>query len=677
MTASPTRPDLLALSPDTLAALTNRGLVKRAAKEVDAGTGPELAYRDDDTVLGVHPDGSRTCLPAGAALDGATCSCGAAGVCRHTIGLVLAHQRHSAAAPEPDPAWSPADFDDAQLAAAFGRAAMAAARRAFERGYRATVHRAGGATAVPWVELPTCTVRFPVPRELGYALSDAAPARAGETVVLAVWAFRAATADGPLSIGGPAATAAPAPAPASNGPDASDGPDTSDAPDGRGRTGELDEALALARDLLLDGVTRTTPVFAAQLTRAADDLSRAALHWPAAALGELRDQVAWGAARDARYEPAKVAALLAELHARHLAAVLDRPGALGTREPAQTPLRRTRLVALGCRITGRTALDRTAELYFAQPDAGIVLVMRRQWQLTDGRQPTGADLATRRLLGHPLHALATANVVSEQISRSPGRTVTIGRGRVAATSVTPVGAAWADLPDTVLVRDAAAHLDRWSDRPPRLVRPRVEADHTRVLAVSAVESLGYDAAAQRLEAVVRDAAGNAVLVCADHEPAAPGRLDTLAEALGSGHVSHLSGFLRREGGRPVLDPLAVLTPDGPTVPDLAPATASPALTPAPRHTGDPITTALESALATLADLTHAGLRHADPTRLAAAATALRTTGLTTAAGLLDAITPRTPDTWADAAVHLLTALDLHHETGADHPRTDREDVTTP
>ncbi|MEV7027421.1 hypothetical protein, partial [Kitasatospora sp. NPDC093558] len=473
---TPPRADLLALGPDTLAALANRGLVKRAAKDLDAGAGPEVETAEDGAVLGVHPDGTRTRLPVGAGLDAAECGCGAPGACRHLIGLVLADQRrYATAAPaEPEPAWSPGEFDDNQLVAALDRASLAAARRAFDAGYAATVHRGGAGRPAPWVELAGCTVRFPVPHGLGHALTDAAAARRGETIALAVWAFRAADARADtvadtgaaslqVSVGGPA--------PATHRP----------ANDAR-----LDEAVALADELLLDGIAHATPVFTAQLGRAAAALSRSSLHWPAAALTELRDQADAYAARDTRYATATAAELVAELHARRRAATLDRPGALGTREPADTPLRRVRLVALGCRVSGRSAAERTAEVYFAQPDAGIALVLRKRWDLAEGQHLVGADLASRRILGSPLRALATANVVSETISRSAGRTVTIGRSRVAATSVTPLGSAWADLPDTLLVRDAAAHLRARDDRPPALIRPRVAADTARVLEVASV-----------------------------------------------------------------------------------------------------------------------------------------------------------------------------------------------
>ncbi|MEU1597001.1 hypothetical protein ABZ468_30140 [Streptomyces sp. NPDC005708] len=661
LAGAPLREDLLALTAETLASLANRGLVKRAAKELDAGAGPRVDRASDGSVCGVHPDGSQTRLPVGVGLDAAECSCAATGVCRHRIGLVLAYQRlHATVGPAAPPviAWSPGGFDDAQLDAVLGRTALAAARRAFERGYAATVHRADEAQPVPWVELATCTVRFPVPHELGYALTDAATPLRGEAIALAVWAFRSADAN---------AEAGGADAQVSVGGQPPVGPSVNEGRDGLG------EAVALTDELLLDGVAHTTPVFVAQLDRAGAALSRASLHWPAAVLTDLRRQVDAYAARDARYEATQVARLVAELHARHRAGAIDGPGVLGTQEPADTPLRRVRLVALGCRISGRTTTERAAEVYFAQPDAGIALVLRKRWKLTESHVVTGSDLATRRLLGSPLRSLAGANVVSENISRSPGRAVTIGRGRVAATSITPVGSAWADLPASLLVRDLAAHLHSWDDRPPRLIRPRVEADAARVLAVATVDSVGYDAAQQRLEAVVRDPSGAAALVRADHDPVCPGRLDALAKALGGGQVRFVSGLLRREGGRPVLDPLAVLTADELVICDLATDDGTSVLAPVAERTPHPITCALVSGLSALADLAHTGLRGHSRfarDRLATAAAELRRTGLHAGAALLQAVATtlvtETADAavtpWADAAIHLLVALEVHQET---------------
>ncbi|MCN9241509.1 SWIM zinc finger family protein [Streptomyces sp. RY43-2] len=690
-----TRADLRALTPETLAALANRGLVKRAEKDLAAGSGPEVTTTADSAVHGTFPDGTKTVLPAGVGLDAADCSCGAAGVCRHRLALVLAYQRRpsttTADGPDEPPAsvqpaaterlfvdWSPGEFDDGTLTASLGRPALTAARRVLDRGYTARLHRARPEDPIPRVELPTCTVSFPVPHELGYALTDAVGALRGEVVALAVWAFRTAnTADAGgmadtadteqtthVTVGGRTVATATATSTTT----------TTTTSDARGDDA-LRTALALADELLLDGVQQAGPVFAASLRRCHKALTAASRHWPAGAVAELREQVDAYAARSAHYDPARFALLLTELHARHRAAERDPVGVLGTKEAPTTPLRRVRLVALGCRVSG-TARDRTAETFFAHADAGVTLVLRKRWELTEGQELTGHELSARRLLNSPLRALATANVVSEHTARAADRTVTISRGRIAATSVTPVGSAWTELPATLLVRDVAAHLRAIGDRPPQLIRPRVAAESVRVVAVAAVESIGYDPAGQVLEAVLRDPAGNEVLVRAAYNPLCPGGLDALAAALGDEDVRCVSGMLTRAQGRVVLEPLAVLTSTGVVVPDLAPGDGTTALAPASPRRADPITTALESALAALADAAHQGLRRLTaPARTAVTDSAdrLHRTGLHTAAQHLrelDALLQREGaiaalPAWVNASLHLAVSLETHASL-ADH-----------
>ncbi|MFJ6956224.1 hypothetical protein ACISRB_32950, partial [Micromonospora aurantiaca] len=87
------RDDLIALTPDVLAALSNRGLVKRATKEVDAGERPALAEDADGAVRAAYPDGVTVTLPVGGGLAAGICSCPAPGVCRHLLAVVLTYQR--------------------------------------------------------------------------------------------------------------------------------------------------------------------------------------------------------------------------------------------------------------------------------------------------------------------------------------------------------------------------------------------------------------------------------------------------------------------------------------------------------------------------------------------------------------------------------------------------------
>ena len=86
-----TRTDLLALGPEALAALANLGLVKRAQRELAAGARPELVIEADGTVIGTFADGVCPRLPPGVRLEAGSCSCKAAGVCRHRIAVVLAY----------------------------------------------------------------------------------------------------------------------------------------------------------------------------------------------------------------------------------------------------------------------------------------------------------------------------------------------------------------------------------------------------------------------------------------------------------------------------------------------------------------------------------------------------------------------------------------------------------
>ncbi|MEU1367014.1 hypothetical protein ABZ454_12855 [Streptomyces sp. NPDC005803] len=669
------RTDLLALTPDTLATLANRGLVKRAAKELDAGTVPDLTTEADATLRAVFPDRTTTALPPGIGLDGGTCSCAAAGVCRHLIALVLAYQRRTAEASGPvTPAvsgWSPGGVTDAALAKAVGARPLTAARRTFQQGYGAVVHRPTADHPAPWVELPACTVRFPVPDEVAYATTDAATALRGEVVALAVWAFRAADETGTrehsvtVRVGGRPADGAPAGAgsatPAAGVPGAGSG----------SAAGRLDAAAALADELLLEGVAQAGPVLSGALTRAGEALAREALHWPAGALADLAGQLSAYADRGAAYRPELVAALLTEVHARRLASEV--PGALGTGEAADTPLRRVRLTSLGCRVGG-TAEAPVAEVYFAHPDAGTVLVLRRTWDAAEGRELTGHDLAGRRLLSTTLGALATGSLISENVRRTAGRSLTITRGRIGATGITPVGASWTRLPAPLLVDDLSVLAATWEGRPPRLLRPRVEAESVRVVALAEVGNVGYDPGEQRLEAAVRDGAGNPALVTSEYRPRCPGALDALADALQRG-ATHVSGAVVRAGGRIRIDPIAVLTPDGVTVPDLAPGGGASAPAGAVPRTPDPLTAALDEAISALAALSHSGLRRPSGparVRIAEAATALNRTGLARAAALLRAVLHACEDdggpaptkgrhataAWLAAQLHLLVGSEL-------------------
>lgn len=192
----------------------------------------------------------------------------------------------------------------------------------------------------------------------------------------------------------------------------------------------------------------------------------------------------------------------------------------------------------------------------------------------------------------------------------------------------------------------------------------------RVLAVAEAGPVRYDPAAQRLEAVLHDPAGNEVLLSSAHNPHCPGTLDALAGALASGTADRISGTLRHDRGRVLLAPLAVRTSHGVLVPDLAPGDGDTALPVAPHAPDDPLTTALEQALAALADAAHHGLKNlaaTDHDTLESAAARLHRTGFHTTADKVSAVTttlrthgagPATSH-WHTAVIRLATTLELH------------------
>ncbi|MDH6223289.1 hypothetical protein [Streptomyces sp. MJP52] len=346
---------------------------------------------------------------------------------------------------------------------------------------------------------------------------------------------------------------------------------------------------------------------------------------------------------------------------------------LGTGEAARTPLRLVRLTALGCRIGG-TQTERTAAVHLAHPSAGIVLTLRRRWEADDDRSPlTGERLGARRLLGTTLRTLAASDVVSENTTRTAGCAVEISRGRVAATTVTPVGSAWQDLPPGLRIDDLAAQLPAPEDLRPGLVRPRVEAESVRVLTVGKVGPVRYDPARQRLEATLQDPAGHEALLAATHNPYCPGALDAPAGALRTGGILQVSGSLRYEAGGIVIDPLAVRTPDRVLVPDLAAGEGDGALPVAPAPPPDPLTAAADEALTALARTARRGLRNltgAVPADLDRACAGLRRTGLRAAADALaalrDALRAEGPaaavSAWADATIRLAVTRELHQRS---------------
>ncbi|HTU92333.1 MAG TPA: hypothetical protein VMF69_19785, partial [Gemmataceae bacterium] len=188
------RSDLLALSLDDLAALTNRGTVKRAQREIEANECiGEIAESSEGDVTAKWSDGVECRIAAGAVLADGRCSCAAVGLCRHLIRTVLAYQRQTAQQRPDQPAapaesWDPGAIADEELAKHYRPAAFTKIREEFQQGILVELVR--GSKPSARFHLQACLVRFLVPGDVRYTHCDCAEPAPCRHVPLAVWAFR-------------------------------------------------------------------------------------------------------------------------------------------------------------------------------------------------------------------------------------------------------------------------------------------------------------------------------------------------------------------------------------------------------------------------------------------------------------------------------------------------------
>ncbi len=650
------RADLVALSDDSLAALANRGLVKRALREVEAGDGPALAEGADGTLTGTWVDGTVVSLPARATLEDSSCSCPSSGVCRHRVMLAIAARSVPPAAAAPaattgTPPASPADFTDEQLESHLGTRAIAAAAKVRRAGYAARVRRPSDGDPVPTVELSSVTVRFLVAGELGYARADAARGARPDAVALAVWAWRVANSvapDAPLVEVQVGSAAAGSPA----------------------------EALATAQDvvadLLAEGVTCADDATLAGLALARRTMDARNLRWPVDVVDDLVESVQAYRSRTTAYSTRRTAYLLAELVARGRCSEggsSPRSAVLGTEESSKTPMRLARLTGLGARLSG-TEERRQLEVYLAHPESATVLVLRREFLPGDeGTLPDLERVLRTSTAGHRLSVVAAAEVVTESAVRAANRTLHIAASRVARTTVAPSGGHWEALPAALLLRDLEEASAQLTTQPPSVVRPRVAAYDLRAVVVRDVADVLWSPGAQELRATVRAPAGQLV-VRIRHSAAAPGAVDLLHQVLSGklGPVRNLAGHLRRESGRLVLEPTAVAVGGRVLVPDLASPTAEGIAVGSVTAEGDPLRAAVDEALQSSAAVAHHGSRRLPASwaaRTARAVDGLSRVGLSTAAAALAGLGPalaaqdprRVLDAWADVHLRLVVTAE--------------------
>ena len=560
------RPDLLELTPEALTALANAGFVKRAQKDAAAGLLPRIEAGPDGCVTAHFDDGTTTRLPADRTFRDADCTCPASGMCRHRVLLVLACQAQSTSAVAEDAPWSPAQWDDAALAAAFTPQTLALAARLADARPAIGVQPWGGPGVPPVARLPMCSVRFFSRSALAHARCDCSQGSGCEHVVAAVWAFRAAGALAP----GSAERMVELPG---QGPGA--------APATEAACAAQASVEGLLQALWLDGSSQPLMALAARFEAVRAQVQAMGWAWVDDALDELWQLLAAQQARSSRFDAQRLLAVAAELWARLHAAgraasqaapQLPASQILGVGVKGSVLLDHLRLVSLGAALWVDDDAAQGMEgagLLFADPDTQTVTVLERQWPRAQAATP----LAARRIAGFALRQLAAGQVVTRAATRRANGQIDLATG-TRHTGVMPLSpTAWDDLAAPLKQITVAGLRRALQDALPDFARPRQAASGAatgtagalHVIAPPAglaVRDHGWDGAAQTLHVCVTGAEGDEPLyLTLPHRAAAPGAVDTLARALSGewGALRAVAGAARLDGGRVRMQPLALLT----------------------------------------------------------------------------------------------------------------------
>lgn len=541
------RPDLLALTPDDLAVLTNRGTVKRAQRELEnAEVSVEWETDSDGRIQATWSDGAVCGFPAGGTVRDARCGCPAAELCRHVVRTVLAWQNRplAAAAPaagnveagtpaevtegsgssippavepghesdlsyvsglsdlsdlsglskpaSPAPSlaspWNPGTITDRHLEEHSPKGLAAKARTAWERG--ALVECVTGAK--PWARFYDLglTVRFPVPGDVRYAHCDCGQPGPCLHALLAVFAFRRMPAEekAALVASGPLEAGADPPL--------------------------LTQAESIVEDLVRDGIAAVPQAVAERWKRCAAALDGDGLIWLGGIVEDLLLERERYQKRDALFSPERPALLAGELLIRcdalRQAGGVPRGLAGGWKSSEKTELGYSRWIGLGSLVTMRRK-SVSLGAYLQEAGSGSLGVVTREVAdpVDDKTEPGDfAALARAGLVkGAGIRLLGGGQVLTESCRRTPDNRLSFGRARA---QVSTQAYAWETLRAPVLVGDFAELRARLSLLPPRSLRPRRDGEDFHVLPIESNTAPVFDPATQIITATLRDTAGGTV-----------------------------------------------------------------------------------------------------------------------------------------------------------------------
>lgn len=594
------RADLLALSVEDLTALTNRGTVKRAQRELEANeVTANIAETPDGTISAKWSDGVQCLLPGGLVLSQSRCSCVATELCRHIVRTVLAYQQQAkSASPQTDGPWNPGRIGDELLAAHFKPAALKQAQEMFRRGLLLELVISAKPTA-RFHDL-ACTLRFQVPDDIRYVHCDCASPPPCIHVPLAVWGFRRLEAERTAAILSTQEGALPVPA------------DTLDSID--------DTLLASTEVGLSSGGTHTRD----RLTRLAKRCTDDGLVWPADVVSDIIHSYERYAEHDARFAPDRLAELVGELRIRADAirndtGAVPQPLIRGTVSDQATELASARFIGLGCGVqAGRRSA--TLSAFLQDANSGSMVAVSREFpdpapESKDLPRPFWQLAQTPALKGASYSILGAGQLLAKGGKRTTSHELILGRAKA---TVNPQNFSWENLRPPVLAESFAEVRARLGALPPASLRPRRVAEDFHVCPIAAVDTAMFLPAQQAVSAMVRDARGDqAVLLHPFLSRGSEGAEHLLRRLSDNPSLHFVAGVMRLSAGGLVIAPVSLIFggSNGRTIVqpwiDRAGQTA-------PEHSGegvgdtaDPVAMLCRELLQAIGDLLVIGLRRAD------------------------------------------------------------------
>jgi hypothetical protein len=549
------RADLLALTLDDLNVLSNRGLVKRAQRELESEEFTcQFTESSDGTVTFQWSDGFDCTLPANSVICDRHCTCTATTLCRHLIRSVLAYQRqfaeqieesqpsaqpshHAPPAPPTQP-WNPGAIPDTELAQHFKPAQLKQLQRQFDTDQ--VIELIGGVKPTAKLHSSGHTIRFLVPGDLRYTYCDCAAPAPCSHVPLAIWAFRQLQPHQKSGIISTETQAETAPVEL------------------------LDDIEAALCELLKIGLKGLSDALLGRFQRLEQRCRNAVLIWPAEILVELIQECDRYRQRDARFSPRHAVELIGELCIR-MDAIRNATGAVpqlfirGTQNDRVTDLGAARLIGLGCGVqTQQQNVCLTS--YFQDTDSGAVMAFSRNF--IDAPSPHGEPLKefwqlaqTKVLKQTSMEQIGAGQLILKSAKRSPNFQLLPGRSQII---INPQTFQWESLREPLLIEDFSELQGLLKLRPPRSLSPRRHTETLQVFAVHCVKSAQFCAVEQAVIADIEDREGNKVKMYFPYTNRAHLGTEALLTGLTQMHLLFIAGNVQLKSNQIFIVPISLV-----------------------------------------------------------------------------------------------------------------------